>query len=222
MAAGDVPGSLVGTTLRPPALEAEYRLRYLRDDGRAAATSAGGLALLASAFIATDAHFVEPPVLWLLTGLRVGQVAITAVLIAVALRTRRPAVLDAWTVAWVAWAALVIAVVQATRPRDYFLPLLSDLLLVVAAWALLPNRFRLQALAAAGSLTWLIAFRDRPPVPVALVIANSMLATISPPDTSPGGCNDPAGSSSSPCGSRRTSSRGSGRARRSTAASSRT
>jgi len=181
MAEGDVPGTLVGTTLRPPELEAEYRLRSLRDDGRAAATIAGGLALLASAFIATDSHFVQPPVLWVLTSLRGGQLAITVVLIAVALRTRRPAVLDGWIVAWVGWAALVIAVVQMTRPRQYYLPLLSDLLLVVAAWALLPNRFRLQALsaalAAAGSLTWLVAFRDPPPLPVALVIANSMLAT---------------------------------------------
>jgi PAS domain S-box-containing protein len=181
MAEVDVPGRLVGTTLRPPTLEAEYRLRYLRDDGRSAATMAGGLAFLGAAFIATDAHFVAPPVLWWLTGLRVGQLAVTVALIAVALRTRRPAVLDAWIVAWVAWAGLVIAVVQATRPHQYYLPLLSDLLLVVAAWALLPNRFRLQALSAglvaAASLTWLFAFRDRPPLPVALLIANSLLAT---------------------------------------------
>jgi PAS domain S-box-containing protein len=164
----------------PPALEAEYRGQYLRADGRTAAVIAGGLALLAAAFITTDVYFVGPPTIWVLVALRFTHIAITVALIRAALRSRSPAVLDGWCLAWVAWGALVIVAVQSTRPGDYFLPLTADLLLVVSAWALIPNRFPLQALGAAtatvGSVTWMVAFRDRPPLPVALLVAVNLVS----------------------------------------------
>jgi PAS domain S-box-containing protein len=164
----------------PPALEAEYRGRYLRSDGRTAGVIAGGLALLAAAFISTDVYFVGPPAIWILVALRFTHIAITLALVRAALRSRTPAVLDAWCLAWVAWGALVIVAVQSTRPGDYFLPLTADLLLVVSAWALIPNRFPLQALGAAiatgVSITWMVAFRDRPPLPVALLVAVNLVS----------------------------------------------
>jgi PAS domain S-box-containing protein len=180
MGAGGGPGRLAGTTLRPPELEAEYRARYLRADGRTAAVIAGGLALLAAAFIATDRNFVGQPTLWTLLALRLTQIAVTVALIRAALRSPTPAVLDAWCLAWVGWGALVIVAVQSTRPAGYLLPVMADLLLLISAWTLLPNRFVLQALGAAivtgASLTWMIAFRDRPSLPVLLLLGNTLLA----------------------------------------------
>ena len=41
MRGGEAPGVLVGVTLRPPELEAEYRSWFLRTDGRTAAVVAG-------------------------------------------------------------------------------------------------------------------------------------------------------------------------------------
>lgn len=170
----------MGTTLQPPALEAEYRARFLREDGRTAAILAGGLTLLGLTFVATDARLAAAPTLWILVALRGMRLALTAGVVWVALRTRRPAVLDAWVLAWVASAALATAAIQSTRPPTHFLAVITDLLLVLAAWTLLPNRFALQALAAAvvtmTDVTWLVAFRETPSLPVALLLGNALLA----------------------------------------------
>ncbi len=174
-------GQLVGVTLHPPELEAEYRARFLRSDGRAAAVVAGGLTLLGLIFIATDTRFASQPTLRALLALRGIRLALTGGLVWAALRTRRPAVLDAWVLAWVSSAAVATAAIQSTRPPTYFLAVVTDLLLVVAAWALLPNRFTLQALAAAiatgASVTWMLAFREPPGLPATLLLGNTILAT---------------------------------------------
>ncbi len=171
----------MGTTLRPPELEAEYRARHLRGDGRTTAVVAGGLALLGAAYVATDARLVAPPLLWLILAARIGIVAITVTVIWAALWSRRPGVLDAWSLAWVGAGALVSAAVQSTRPHDYFMPVLSDMLLLISAWTLIPNRFTLQALGAgvvmATTLAWLVALRDPPSLAATLLIGNSLLAT---------------------------------------------
>ncbi|MBS1109407.1 MAG: domain S-box [Anaeromyxobacteraceae bacterium] len=175
------PGELVGATLRPPELEAEYRARFLRSDGRTAAVVAGGLVLLSAAYVANDARLADPSTFRALLSLRMATAAITVALVWAGIRSRRPAVLDAWCLAWVASSALFTAIVQSTRPSDYLLPVMGDLLLVVSAWTLIPNRFALQAIGAgaatAATFTWLVAFRD-PPAPAArLLITNALLAT---------------------------------------------
>jgi len=174
-------GHLVGATLRPPDLEAEYRARFLRSDGRAAAVVAGGLVLLSTAYVANDARLVDPSTFQVLLLLRMATAAITVALVWAGIRSRRPAVLDAWCLAWVASSALTTAIVQSTRPADYLLPVMGDLLLVVSAWTLIPNRFALQAVGAGvatvATVTWLVAFRDRPPPSAALLITNALLAT---------------------------------------------
>ena len=105
MGGGETPGRLVGTTLRPPELEAEYRARFLRSDGRTAAVVAGGLtSARARGFVATDARFAARRRLWILVVLRGSRIALTAGFVWAALRTRRPAVLDAWSLAWAATA----------------------------------------------------------------------------------------------------------------------
>jgi PAS domain S-box-containing protein len=171
----------VGTTLRPPELEAEYRARHLRGDGWTTAVVVGGLALLGAVYVATYARFVAPPALWFLLVARIGIVAITAAVIWAALRSRRPGVLDAWSLAWIGAGALLSAAVQSTRPHDDFMPVLSDMLLLISAWMLIPNRFRLQALGAgmatATTVTWLVALRDPPSLAATLLIGNSLLAT---------------------------------------------
>ncbi len=70
MVEGEHRASLAGVTLRPPELEAEYRARFLRADGRTAAVVAGGLALFAAVFVANDVRFVGPPALWVLLALK--------------------------------------------------------------------------------------------------------------------------------------------------------
>ena len=77
----------------------------------------------------------------------------------------------------------MIAAIQSTRPPDYFLPVVSDLLLVVAAWTLLPNRFVLQALTAAIATGASVTLDRRVPGParplptVLLLLGNALLAT---------------------------------------------
>jgi PAS domain S-box-containing protein len=171
---------LVGARLVPPALEAEYRGRSLRADGRTAAVVAGGLTLLSSAFFATDKSFVEPPALLILAALRGSHVLITLGFIWAALRTRRPSVLDAWSVAWAVTASLVIAAIQSTRPPDYFVPVVSDLVLIFAVWTLVPNRFALQligsAIATGASVSWIAGFRNPPSMPLLLLLGNTLLS----------------------------------------------
>ena len=180
MGGGETPGRLVGATLRPPELEAEYRLRFLRSDGRTATIVAGGLTLLSVVFLATDRNFVDPPTVLILGILRVSHIAITAGFIWAALRTRRPSVLDAWSLAWAATASLVIAAIQSTRPSDYFMPVVSDLLLIFAVWTLVPNRFVLQligsAIATGASVSWIAGFRNPPAMPVLLLLGNALLS----------------------------------------------
>ncbi len=181
MRGGEAPGVLVGVTLRPPELEAEYRSWFLRTDGRTAAVVAGGLTLIAGVFIANDARLVGPSAFGVLLALRFLHGLVTIGLIWAAFRTRRPAVLDAWALAWVACIALYELVTQSTRPPDYLLPVAADLVLVITAWALLPNRFSLQGIGAGlitvTSIAWVLAFRDRPAPAASLLIANTLLAS---------------------------------------------
>lgn len=93
-------GELSGTVLRPPELEQEFRLAHLRDDGRDAAVVIGFLTLLSAVFVVNDLTWALPA--GRLVEHSVARAIYTAsglMVVAVGLRTTRPAWLDASIVA---------------------------------------------------------------------------------------------------------------------------
>jgi PAS domain S-box-containing protein len=172
-----------GATLRPPALEREYRERFLREDGRAAAFVVGSLSLLWLLFLGNDFRFVADPTrLVMAVGVKVALALLGIAVVLVALRTRRPPVLDAWVLAWFIGYAVTEVATQSTRPRTYFLPAMSLLVVMMIAWVAIQSRFVMQALHAAslaGALViWLVAFRDRPSATEGTLIVLGLIATI--------------------------------------------
>jgi signal transduction histidine kinase len=146
-------GVLRGASLRPRELERAYRERFLREDGRAAAVVIGGISLLTLLFIPSDRLFIHgTEALRLALGARVGFALMSAGLVWVILRSRRPWVMDAAVLLWALAVVATSVLTYLTRPGDYHLPVAGDFILVVIFWALLPNRFELQALSA-GALT---------------------------------------------------------------------
>jgi PAS domain S-box-containing protein len=169
-------------SLRPAALEREYRERFLREDGRTAAFFVGSLSLLWLLFLGNDFQFVaEPGRLALAVGVKVALALLGIGVVLAALRTRRPAVLDAWVLAWFIGYAVTEVVTQSTRPRTYFLPAMSLLVVMMIAWVAIQSRFVAQALNAAsltGALVlWLVAFRDRPSRTEGTLIVIGLIAT---------------------------------------------
>ncbi len=177
---GTAAGSLVGTALQPPALEAEFRAAKLRDDGRDAAVIVGVYALLSFAFVANDLAWAQPRgrLLEVFLG-RLLYVGSGAVVVVTGLRTRRPSRLDWSILANVLIGSAYTVVLQSTRPSDYYLATLVNAVWVLIVWATIPNRFLFQALGAAAvtlaCVTWLVLFRAPPPRPVWLLIAVSLL-----------------------------------------------
>ena len=173
-------GDLRGVSLRPPELEAEYREHFLRPDARVAATVIGILTLAMMPFIVTDLRVAATSqgVALLFAGravlLLVGVAAVWG-----AMRAARPAALDAWVLAWVVAFSLTTVAFQSVRPSDYYLPITGDVLTAVVVWALLPNRFSLQAAGATivtvDAIVWVLAFRAPPPPAVGLLIAVALL-----------------------------------------------
>jgi PAS domain S-box-containing protein len=144
----DPTASLRGAALRPPGAEREYRERTLREDGRTAALAIGLLTVLLSSFVLSDGRFVtDPAVLRLLLSGRFAFLVLSAGSIWMALRARRPAVLDVAVLLWGIGVVLLSLGVQWTRPVDYYLPLGTDIAMVVLLWTVIPNRFAFQALA---------------------------------------------------------------------------
>jgi signal transduction histidine kinase len=173
-------GRLVGTTLRPPALEAEFRAANLRDDGRDAAVIVGVYLVLSFAFVPNDVAWALPQgrMVDVLLG-RVAYVVSGLVVVVAGLRTRSPSRLDWSILANAVIGSLFTILLQSTRPADYYLPTLVNAVWVLIVWAVIPNRFLFQALGG-GAITlscviWLVAFRTPPPRPVWLLIAISLL-----------------------------------------------
>jgi PAS domain S-box-containing protein len=171
-----------GASLRPPALEREYREIFLRKDGRAVAFVVGALSLLWLLFLGNDFRFIaDPSKLVLAVGVKVALAVLGVVVVLVALRTRRPAVLDAWVLAWFIGYALTEVATQSTRPRTYFLPAMALLVVIMIAWVAIQSHFVMQAFSAAlltgALLIWLIAFRDRPSTTEGTLIVLGLIAT---------------------------------------------
>jgi PAS domain S-box-containing protein len=157
-----------GTTLRPPEVERAYRESYLRDDARMAAVFIAMVTVAYALFAVSDPRFAATPrALAAVLLVRVTFTAIGVVAVWAILRTRRPAVLDWWVVAWSLAFAVRGIVFQSTRPSDHFMPILGDVAVSLCLWAMLSIRFPAQAaavgLVSAGAVTWLLAFRGPAP-----------------------------------------------------------
>jgi PAS domain S-box-containing protein len=171
---------LAGATIHPPALEAEFRAAHLREDGRTAAIVVGAFLLLSLPFVSNDAHWAAPAgrlaetlaarALYLLSGVGV---------IVLGLRARRPIGLDLIVLCNAVLGAALTFILQATRPADYYLPVMQNAVGVLMVFAVIPNRFAFQALAAAAvtgsALGWIAAFRVPPSPPAALLIGVTLV-----------------------------------------------
>ncbi len=172
---------LSGATLRPAALEAEFRAETLQDDGRTAATTVGVFVLLTFPFVFNDLVFAGP------TG-RLGHALLAravyfvsgALVVWLGLRARSALSLDLAVLANAAVAGVFTIVLQSTRPDDYYLPVMLNAMGVMVYFTAIPSRFLLQALSAAAltgaGLAWLIAYRMTPPAPAIVLIAFTLVA----------------------------------------------
>ena len=168
--------------LRPPEVEAEYRLRYLRDDGRTAATVVGALLLLSLAYIPNDLHWtVRGSVPWDVILARFLYLATAVAVVLAGLRPRSPTLLDLTVVVNAGAASLLTVVLQATRPADYYLPVLQNAIGVLICWAIVPNRFLFQGIAGAlvtlSCLYWVAVYRIPPSPQAALLIGLTLLTS---------------------------------------------
>ena len=180
MGAASPVGRLVGASLQPPELEAAYRVRFLRPDARVAAGVLALLSLLGVGFAASDATFVSDPAIRArLVALRIAYVAACAIIGILIVRTRRPGVVDGAYLAWTMLGAGLVVAIQSTRPPNYYLPIVEAVFYVFTLWTMTTGRFVIQALSAgivtAATLTWIVAFRDAPPRPVAMLLGSSLL-----------------------------------------------
>ncbi len=163
----DSVGEIRSAALHPPALEAEYRREFLREDSRVAAMVIAFLALLTIPAAFQDARYASSP--GMLVALIAARVLFYVVAVAAVwrlLRTRRPAEADRWVLVWaLSWA--VRGVVFVSGPSQVItIRLIAEAAAVIIFWVLLPNRFWLQALGAAvvtaGGFIWMFASRARP------------------------------------------------------------
>jgi PAS domain S-box-containing protein len=178
-----------GTALRPPEVERAYRDRYLREDARVAAAFVAMVTLGFLLLGVGDFRFaVTQRGLAAVLSARAAIVGFGIAAIWSILVARRPAVLDGWVILWsVAYALRVV--LQAIRPADHFLPLLSDVAISMSLWLMFPARFSCQVVAAgfvaAGTFTWLVAFREPPPydgwvlIATVWITANGIAAYVS-------------------------------------------
>jgi PAS domain S-box-containing protein len=168
-------GRLAGTTIHPAGIEAEFRAANLREDGRTAAIVVGAWVLISLPFIGVDLIWASPAgllpqtllarALYMLSGLAV---------VVVGLRARGSLGLDLAVLVNASLGAAFTIALQASRPPDYYLPAMQNAVGVLLVLAVIPNRFGFQVLAAAavtGScVAWIVAFRNPPPWPAALLI----------------------------------------------------
>ncbi|HET8734220.1 MAG TPA: PAS domain S-box protein, partial [Anaeromyxobacteraceae bacterium] len=179
-AQGRPDGRLAGTTIHPPSLEAEFRASTLRDDGRTAAVVVGVFQLFALPFILNDIFWAQPvgrlPVM---LAARAVFFASAVAVVVLGLRTRRPASLDRAVLVNALVGAALMVLFQSTRPPDYFLPVAENVMATLLVLAVIPNRFSLQLLAGTavmgGTVIWVVAFRERPPRPVALLVGSAVV-----------------------------------------------
>ena len=143
----------------------DYRQRFLREDARAAAAFVAVVSLAYLAFgLADPLHARTRAQLVATLSVRVVFMLVGAVAAWAVLRTRRPAVLDRWVLAWSVAFALRGIVVQSTRPGDYLVPLMGEVAVALSLLIIVPVGLPFQAASAAtvtaGALTWMLAFRD--------------------------------------------------------------
>lgn len=173
-------GRVAGASLLPPELELEYRRGRLRDDGRDAAIVVGVLTAISLLFLYNDAFFARhSPLLPLLHAARAAYIGSGVLVVVLGLRARGRDALDLSILLYLAVGALFTVALQSTRPTDYYLPALQNVIGALLAWAVIPNRFAFQALAAAivtgACVVWIALFRERPAPPVALLLGVSLL-----------------------------------------------
>jgi signal transduction histidine kinase len=174
-------GELAGTVLRPPELEQAFRLAHLREDGRDAAVVVGLLTLLSTVFVINDLKWALPS--GRLLDHAVARALYTAsglAVIALGLRARSPAWLDGALVTNGLIGSVLTILIQSTRPADYYLPAAWNAVGAIVAWALVPNRFPLQALAAtaltASCAAWVVGYRNPPSPQSTLLLVITFLA----------------------------------------------
>jgi len=141
--------ALAGATLRPAALEAEFRARELAEDARTASVVASGYTLLLLTFVRSDVLLVgwTPTLGWLLA-VRALHLGASAAMVVGMRRTRSPATLDRLALAWALSTSALNLAVLSTRAPTHHLPILLGVLMVAGYWTLLPNRFAFQGAAA--------------------------------------------------------------------------
>ncbi|HET8734444.1 MAG TPA: hypothetical protein VFM45_11830, partial [Anaeromyxobacteraceae bacterium] len=157
----------MGTRLRPPELEAEFRASTLREDGRTAAVTAAAFTLFSLPFIRNEWVWAAPAGrLGETLGLHVAFLLSSVTTMAIGLRARRPGVLDVAVVGNLLVGSLAMFLIQETRPANFYLPIVSNVVAVVLAWTVIPNRFALQLLGAAAltasAVGWIVLFREPP------------------------------------------------------------
>lgn len=180
--------ALRGTRLHPPALEAEFRARFFDSDRRMATTVLAMITLSSLATIRNDAQFV-PALATELLIVRLVGIGLTFAGIAAVFRWRRPAVLDGLVIFAVVAAAVESLFIQSTRPPDYIVPVIVEAASAMIVWAMLPNRFELQALGGlvitAEAVAWLLLYRrpleraELTVIGLTLVVANAVSAHVS-------------------------------------------
>jgi PAS domain S-box-containing protein len=172
--------ALLRTSLSPPALEAEYRARFLATDRRVAGLVVGCLALVSPLFLLSDARFAASRDVWVwLASFRGLQLVTELALTWIILRSRRPSTLDGAILAWTLLSALALTVQQSTRPRGYYLPVLDNVLAIMIVWTVFRTRFSVQLAGAlaftVSAVAWIALFRDPPTRPAAMLIAAILL-----------------------------------------------
>ncbi len=173
-------GRLRGTSLEPPALEAAFRASTLRDDGRTAALVVGLFLVVSSVYVANDLRWAAPAGLLPLTLAARAVFALAGnTVVVVGLRARSFRALDLALLVNFLVGACFTVISQASRPRDYFLPITENLIGVLIVLAVIPSRFAFQVVAAAAvsasAVIWIVAFRVPPPAPVVILVAFDLL-----------------------------------------------
>ncbi|HQR28814.1 MAG TPA: PAS domain S-box protein [Anaeromyxobacteraceae bacterium] len=140
----------------------------------------GVLTAISFFFIYNDLVFARhSPVLPLLFAVRAVYTASGVAVVVLGLRARSRDALDLSILLNLAAGALFTVAIQSTRPADYYLPALQNVIGTLLAWAVIPNRFWYQALGGGivtgACVAWIATFRVPPPVPAVLLLALSLV-----------------------------------------------
>ena len=180
----DAGGSprLEGMRLEPPSLEDEFRLSTLRGDARLTAIIVAVVSVGSTVHLLNDRSFAGASGhLGALLAARLAFIVACLVCGTLVLRAKRPAQLDVPVLVWILLVEVLQFLVQATRPANYFHPVVESFSSITVVWVLVPSRFGLQAAAAAiftvGTAGWLYAFRDPLPVELQRMFLVTFVAT---------------------------------------------